>query len=60
MTDDREYLLLPTEMNVEGTCFEPIGYARWIEAQRVGCWFWQDWEIALMYRDLAFLNERAV
>jgi hypothetical protein len=49
-----------SETNVEGTSFEPIGYARWIEAQRVGCWFWSDWETAMAYQDLiAFHMERA-
>ena len=49
--NDRDHLLLPTELNVEGTCFDVEYFARWIEAQRVGLWHWSDWETALMYRD---------
>ena len=47
MKDD----FLLSETNVEGTSFDADYYWRWIEAQRVGLWQWQDWETALMYRD---------
>jgi hypothetical protein len=48
MNDD---MLLPSELDVAGTCFDADYYWRWIEAQRTGCWFWSDWETALMYLD---------
>jgi len=39
-----------TETDIEGTPFDADYFWRWIEAQRVGCWFWSDWETALLYR----------
>jgi len=29
-----------TETDIEGTPFDADYFWRWIEAQRVGCWFW--------------------
>ena len=40
-----------TVTDIEGTPFDADYFWRWIEAQRVGCWFWSDWETALLYRD---------
>jgi hypothetical protein len=51
MIDDPD-MLLPTEMNVEGTFFDVDYMLRLAEARRIGCWFWSDWETAMMYRDL--------
>jgi hypothetical protein len=56
MTDIGDWL---SETDVEGTCFDADYYWRWIEAQRVGCWFWSDWETAMAYRDQLFREAMA-
>jgi hypothetical protein len=47
---DDIYLL--TELDVKGTIFDPEEMERLVAETQRGCWFWLDWEVALMYRDL--------
>jgi hypothetical protein len=35
-----------------GGLFDPAVMERLVAETQRGCWFWLDWEIALMYRDL--------
>jgi hypothetical protein len=46
---DDIYLL--TELDVKGTIFDPEEMERLVAETQRGCWFWLDWEVALMYRD---------
>jgi hypothetical protein len=34
-----------------GGLFDPAVMERLIAETQRGCWFWLDWEVALMYRD---------
>ena len=43
--------LPPTEMNVEGTFFDPEYMLRQAEARRTGLWVWDDWQAVMAYRD---------
>ena len=45
---------LLSETNVEGSLFDPATMARLYEETHRGLWVWDDWETAMMYRDLAF------
>jgi hypothetical protein len=40
-----------TETDVAGSLFDLEEMERLRAATQRGCWFWLDWEIALMYRD---------
>lgn len=54
MTDELDDPFAPSEMNVEGSLFDPKVMARLWEETHQGLWFWKDWDVALIYRDLAF------
>jgi hypothetical protein len=34
-----------------GGLFDPAVMERLMAETQRGCWFWSDWEVALMYRD---------
>ena len=60
--DDREQLLLPTELNVEGTCFDPEYMLRLKRNSEVGLWVWAhepywDW-LALKGQDYEWKSQR--
>jgi hypothetical protein len=54
MTDELDDPFAPSEMNVEGSLFDLKVMARLWEETHQGLWFWKDWDVALIYRDLAF------
>jgi hypothetical protein len=42
---------LLSETHVEGSLFDPRTMERLKAETERGCWFWLDWEMAMMYRD---------
>jgi hypothetical protein len=44
----------PTELDVEGTYFDPRYMLELKRKSEVGLWFWSDWRIAMMYSDQIF------
>jgi hypothetical protein len=47
-----DQIILPvTELDIEGTFFDPAHMLRLAEASKIGLWHWQDWETALLFRD---------
>jgi hypothetical protein len=50
MNSDDEWPTI-TETDVKGTIFDPEEMERLVAETQRGCWFWLDWEVALMYRD---------
>jgi len=52
MTDALDDPFAPTELHgLEGSLFDPKEMERLLAASQRGCWFWLDWECALLYRD---------
>jgi hypothetical protein len=57
MTDEVD-IYQPTEMDAEGSLFDPRTIERLLTASQQGCWFWLDWDVALMCRDRPTQNSR--